>query len=191
MAQPFDKKQALNFLELYRIGMHATPRAWAHKGENLMHAFEVLIAASDPNSFHLNLSDQAFMLAGMSAEVHLKAMITNDPLARCVVTASSEPGAGPDRKLWKAFRSHDLIELARIALLPLDDRQHTIATALSQYIYWRGRYVVPTAKGIDDLLPVEREDRLFGPIHHVSSAEVRDLLWHVINALKSRLYPQA
>ena len=139
MAHPFDKKQALNFWELYRIGMHATPRAWAHKGENLMHAFEVLIAASDPNSFHLNLSDQAFMLAGMSAEVHLKAMITNDPLARCVVTASSEPGAGPDRKLWKAFRSHDLIELAQIALLPLDDRQQRIATALSQYIYWRGR----------------------------------------------------
>ena len=154
-----------------------------------MHAFEVLIAASDPNSFHLNLSDQAFMLAGMSAEVHLKAMITNDPLARCVVTASSEPGAGPDSKLWKAFRSHDLIKLAQIALLPLDDRQHRIATALSQYIYWRGRYVVPTAKGIDDLLPVEREDRLFGPIHHVSSAEVRDLLWHVVNVLKARLYP--
>ena len=68
-----------------------------------------------------------------------KAMIISDPLARCVVAATSEPGAGPDRKLWKAFRSHDLIELAQIALLPLDDRQQRIATALSQYIYWRGR----------------------------------------------------
>jgi hypothetical protein len=171
--------------------MHATPRAWAHKAENLMHAFEALIAASDTNSMHMNMNDQAFMLAGMSVEVQLKAIITHNPAARSVVTLTAEPSAGPDRQLWKTFRSHDLVSLADKAQLKLDDNQEKIAVALSEYIYWRGRCVVPTAKGIDDLLPVEGADGLLGPKHHIPADEVRSFLWYVVKAVKAQLYEQA
>lgn len=188
---PFDKAQAVASWEQYRIGMHATPRAWAHKAENLMHAFEVLIAASDPNSMHLNLIDQALMLAGMSVEVQLKALITHDRMARSAVTPAAEPSAGPDRQLWKVFRTHDLVLLADKAKLALEDSQKRIAIALTEYIYWRGRYVVPTAKRIDDFLPVEGVNGLFGPKHHIPIDEIRSFLWYVVDAVKNRLYAQA
>lgn len=191
MSSSFDRAQAVVFWEQYRVAMHATPRAWAHKAENLIHAFEALIAASDPNSMHMNLNDQAFMLAGMSVEVQLKALITHDPGARSAVSPAAEPSAGPDRQLWKAFRSHDLVLLADKAQLALDDSQERIAIALSEYIYWRGRYVVPAAKGIDDLLPVEGADGLLGPKHHIPTDEVRSFLWYVVDAVKNRLYAQA
>lgn len=191
MSSSFDKNQAAVFWEQYRVGMHATPRAWAHKAENLMHAFETLISASEPNSLHMNMNDQAFMLAGMSVEVQLKALITHDPAARSVVTLTAEPTAGPDRQLWRAFRRHDLVLLAEKAKLALDDDQQNIAVALSEYIYWRGRYVVPTAKGIEDLLPVEGANGLWGPKHHIPVDAVRGLLWYVVEVVKARLYAQA
>jgi len=81
--------------------------------------------------------------------------------------------------------------LADKAQLALDDSQERIAIALSEYIYWRGRYVVPTAKGIDDLLPVEGANGLLGPKHHIPTDEVRSFLWYVVNAVKNRLYAQA
>jgi len=69
-----------------------------------------------------------------------------------------------------------------------NERLRTAAT-LSQYIYWRGRYVVPTERGIDDLIPVVLDNGLLGQPHNDVTIEVvRDLIHYVIGEVKARLY---
>jgi hypothetical protein len=179
---------ARTFWTQYWQGLYATPRAWAHKGENLVHAFEVVASASVEDSGHLNLKDQALMLAGMAIEVLLKAILVSVPEHRPIVTASKQPIDIPGKALWKTFRSHRLVDLARQATIALSaDREGTAAT-LTQYIYWRGRYVLPTEHGINDLIPVEGDDGLVGPAHQITVDAARDLLHHVISEAKARLY---
>jgi len=186
-----DQTAARAFWKNYSHGLYATPRAWAHKGENLVHAFEALASASEPDSMHLNMTDQALMLAGMSVEVQLKAILVNLPSVRTVVTAEKRPTAEPAKTIWAKFFSHNLLELALEAQVPLTDNEQKTAAALSQYIYWRGRYVVPTERGIDDLIPVVLDNGLIGPSHSVSLAEARTLIHTVITEVKARLYAQA
>lgn len=175
----------------YWNGIYETPRAWAHKGENLFHAFEAVTSASENNSMHLNMHDQAFMLAGMSIEVMLKAILVNVPEARLVVTAPKKPSDAAGKSLWLAFYSHSLEDLASEAKVVLTNEHLNTAAILSQYIYWRGRYVVPTERGIDDLIPVVRDNSLIGQPHNDLTIDaVRDLIAHVIGEVKARLYGQ-
>jgi hypothetical protein len=74
---PNNFSDARAFWSKYAVALYATPRAWAHKSENLVHAFEAVAAASEPGSMHLNMNDQALMLAGMSIEVQLKAILVS------------------------------------------------------------------------------------------------------------------
>ena len=82
-----------------------------------------------------------------------------------------------------------MVELAAEAKLPLTTEQRRAAAVLTQYIYWRGRYVVPTERGVDDLIPIRHEDGLVGPPERDITVEVaRDLIWHVVGEVKRRLY---
>src|SRR5438093_9525895 len=72
-----DIGMARQFWAEYRRGLYAMPRAWAHKGENLVHAFEVVAFAAEENG--VDVRDQALMLAGMAIEVLLKATLVDDP----------------------------------------------------------------------------------------------------------------
>lgn len=184
-------QSARAFWKTYWHGLYATPRAWAHKGENLIHAFEAVASASDSNSMHLNMQDQALMLAGMAVEVQLKAILVNLPEVRAVVTAPKPSGASADSELWDAFYSHNLPDLARVSKVKLTNEQHKTATALSQYIYWRGRYVVPTERGLDDLLPAKLEGGLVGQKHRITTEAARNLIDRVVSEVKVRLYGQA
>lgn len=72
--QPHSKvnvNAARQFWKAYSQELYAVPRAWTHKGENLIHAYRTVLAASEPETMHLNMHDQAFMLAGMAIEVLL------------------------------------------------------------------------------------------------------------------------
>jgi hypothetical protein len=182
---------ASSFWENYWQGLYATPRAWAHKGENLIHAFEAVASASVTGSMHLNMHDQALMLAGMSVEVQLKAILVNVPEVRAVVTTPKRPTAANDKSLWAVFYSHNLVDIARVAQITLTDEQRKTAAALSQYIYWRGRYVVPTERGLEDLIPVTLDSGLVGQAHLVPIEAARDLICCVVSEVKSRLYDQA
>ena len=102
---------------------------------------------------HLNMQDQALMLAGMAVEVQLKAILVNLPEVRAVVTAPKPPGASADSQLWNAFYSDNLPELARASRVKLTNEQRNTATALSQYIYWQGRYVVATTAALTTSCP--------------------------------------
>jgi len=185
---PDDARQ---FWKSYWNAIYETPRAWAHKGENLVHAFEAVASASENHSMHLNMHDQAFMLAGMSIEVMLKAILVNVPEARIVVTAPKQPSDATGKSLWFAFYSHRLEDLAREAKVALTSERLNTAAILSQYIYWRGRYVIPTERGIDDLIPVVRDNGLIGQPHNDLTIEaVRDLIDYVIGEVKTRLYGQ-
>lgn len=178
----------------YAVALYATPRAWAHKGENLVHAFEAVAAASVPSSMHLNMTDQALLLAGMSIEVQLKAILVSTVAIRDIVTAPKRPSASDVSALavWQVFYSHNLPKLAELARVILDGEQLQTATALSQYIYWRGRYVVPTERGIDDLIPIELDTGLVGQAHSYATVEsARSLIQHTIQAVKTRLYENA
>src|SRR4051812_42393091 len=60
---------AKQFWTGYWRGLYATPRAWAHKGERLAHAFQAVADKTDSSSMHLDMREQALMLAGMAIEV--------------------------------------------------------------------------------------------------------------------------
>lgn len=165
------------------------PRAWAHQGERLIHAFEAVAAASVAGSMHLDMREQALMLAGMAIEVQLKAILVSVPEVRTVVTAGKPPQGGSSERLWNTFHSHRLAELAEEAKLSLTTKQRRTASVLAQYVYWRGRYIVPTERGIDDLIPVRHEDGLVGPSERDVTVEVAsDLIWQVVGEVKRRLY---
>jgi hypothetical protein len=184
-------EDALAFWKTYWHGLYATPRAWVHKGENLIHAFETVASASVAGSMHLDMRDQALMLAGMAVEVQLKAILVSDPAVRAVVTASKRPVAVPDKSLWVAFYSHDLLSLAREAKVILNNVHRNTAAALSQYIYWRGRYVLPTDRGIDELVPITLSSGLVGQMHQITVEEARDLMSLIVSVVKARLYAKA
>ena len=183
---------AKEFWLQYTHALYATPRAWAHKGENLIHAFEAVAGASVESSMHLNMNDQAFMLAGMAIEVQLKAILTNMEHIRTIVTVSKCPKEKDASIIWKVFFSHNLLELAKLAKINLSQEHENVAIALTQYIYWRGRYVVPTERGIDDFIPVVLDTGLIGQAHSVATVEsARELLKHIIDAVKTHLYSQS
>jgi hypothetical protein len=179
------------WLEFTR-GLYKTPRAWAHKGERLYHAFEAVAAASkqdDESWWHLDMNDQALMLAGMSIEVQLKAILVAIPDVKIIVTAPERHTEKKAFKVWKVFYSHNLLELFKLAKIDLSSQQEQVAIALSQYIYWRGRYVVPTEKGIDDLIPTKLDTGLYGQLHRVATIDTaRELINVVIAEVKARLY---
>jgi hypothetical protein len=183
-------EQARSFWKEYSKGLYGAPRAWAHKGENLIHAYRAVLDASVPNSMHLNMQDQAFMLAGMAIEILLKALLVNTPKVRDVVSAE-RPKKNDEKRLRKRFFRHNLIELAEEANFPLNDSEQRVALALSQYIYWRGRYVVPTEQWIDDFIPIEAENGLAEQVHHISPTEVSALIDRVIAEVTARLYAEA
>lgn len=191
---PNQFSDARAFWSAYAVALYSMPRAWAHRGENLFHAFEAVAAASEPGSKHLNMNDQALMLAGMSIEVQLKAILVSVTAVRDVVTAAKRPNTTDVSSfvVWQVFYSHNLPKLAELAQVDLDREQLLTATALSQYIYWRGRYVVPTERGIDDLIPVELDTGLVGQAHFGATVDsARNLIHHIIQAVKTRLYVEA
>jgi hypothetical protein len=184
-----DSLHAKEFWLQYTNGLYAVPRAWAHKGERLYHAFEAVAAASQEGSWHLDMNDQALMLAGMSIEVQLKAILVNLPDIQAIVTATGQPIKGKANKIWRIFYSHNLLELAKLANIKFSSEQEKVALALSQYIYWRGRYVVPTEKGIDSLIPTMLDKGEYGQLHRVATVDkARELINVVIAEVKSRLY---
>ena len=179
------------FWKTYWHGLYSTPRAWAHKGENLIHAFEVVADATVQDLMHLNMRDQAFMLAGMAIEVQLKAILVNRPEVRVVVSAPKKPKAAADKSLWNVFYSHDLVSLASRTGVAFSTRQLKTAAALTQYINWRGRYVAPTERRINDLVPIKLETGMVGPSHGVTIEHARDLINRIVCEVKARLYGQA
>ena len=155
-------------------GIYATPRAWVLKGMNLVYAFEAVAAGSDNESWHLSMDDQAFMLAGMAVEVHLKSILVNEPSVRAIVSADVAISAD-DKKLRKTFYSHDLVALAEAGQVLFTDSEKRNAAALSQYINWRGRYVLPTEKSLDNLIPVILPDGLVGQAHRILMEDAREI----------------
>ena len=64
-----------------------------------------------------------------------------------------------------------------------------MAAALTQYIYWRGRYVIPRESDIEDLVPTKQDDGLVRPKHHTATIEsARALIDHLVNEVKTHLY---
>lgn len=172
----------------YWRGIYEIPRAWAMKGENLFHAFEAVAAASDEGSMQFNLRDQALMLAGMSIEVMLKALIVDNPKSRDLVLGLRAPETPACRALKGAFYSHRLRELATHAGVEMSPDQMDILASLTSHVYWRGRYVVPTEAALKDIVPIEDEMGLVGPPHRdVSYEETTAVIRAVIASVKERL----
>src|SRR5207249_5295751 len=129
-----------------------------------------------------------FMLAGMAVEVLLKSIMVHDPAVRQIVTSKPKTLSPTQRVLRDAFYSHRLADIARAARVRLTSKQRKTAVGLSQFVYWRGRYVVPTEAGILDLVPIPQDDGLIGPSHgHVTIALTCDLVGRVVRAVKISL----
>ena len=183
MAQPIS---AGTFWANYWKDIYSTPRAWAHKGERLVHAFEAVVAATDPSH---NMLDQAFMLAGMAIEVMLKSILISTPKVKRIVVLPKKPDIPDEKAIWNAFYSHDLSSLAKQATMSLSDDEVIVADVLAEFIYWRGRYVVPTQKGIGGLESWKIANGRLSQHHSQISIEaVRSLVERTVNEVKSRLY---
>jgi hypothetical protein len=176
----------------YLRSIYGVPRAWALKGENLVNAFEAVPAASVSDSPQFNIQAQALMLAGMAIEVELKALLVNEVQIRELVSYIRQPANPSETSLLKVFYGHNLAKLAEAANLHLTPERTRVAEALSSYIYWRGRYIMPRESGIDDIIPIENDNGLVEPPNQsVSFAEAQDLIKLVIAEVKIRLYGRA
>jgi hypothetical protein len=188
MSSPYQASKP--FWLSYWRDIYAMPRAWAMKGENLVHAFEAVAAASVNGLMQFDMRDQALMLAGMGVEVMLKALLVENAHTRDLVVR--KPTTADEKALHKTFYSHNLVALARVAGLSLSKQQTEVAEALSAYISWRGRYVMPTERGIDDIIPIEHDNGLVGPPHHhVTYEEAKELIDDVIAEVHRRLQNKA
>lgn len=173
----------------YWVSIYETPRAWAHKGENLIHAFEVLAEAAERRTMYFDVHDQALMLAGMACEVLLKSLLVNSPDVRAVVTTKRKQLSATNEDVHKTFYRHDLGSLAALATVALSPEQEKVAAGLSEYIVWRGRYVLPTEGDLNDLVPVPLGGGLVGPRHlSVTIVGARELLGRLVDEVKLHLY---
>ena len=171
----------------YWRGLFEVPRAWAHKGQNLVHAFEVLI--DQETSLHFDVRAQALMMAGMACEVMLKAVLVNNPEVLRAATTPSKQLDDHGRELRAKFYRHDLLSLFELARVPLTEAEALAAESLSEYVLWRGRYVVPRDSAIDDFIPIRHSDGLIGSKDRsLDRASARALLDKVIEAVKRELY---
>ena len=169
--------------------MYSTPRAWAHKGEHLVLAIEVLASKSEHRSIYFDVHDQALMLAGMSCEVLLKSIIVYCPNLRAVVVTPKKKLDTVGKNQRRVFYSHKLQDLASMAGVQLSDEQKRTAEILSEFISWRGRYVVPSENNIDDLVPVRKPDGLVGMKQNfVTIEDARSIVEHIVGEVSSRLY---
>lgn len=87
-----DIAQARVFWKDYSQKLYNIPRAWAHKGENLIHAFRAVAEASVPHKIHLNMQDQAFMPAGRAVEIELQAILINSHNVRNILSGDKPKG---------------------------------------------------------------------------------------------------
>lgn len=115
-------------------------------------------------------------------------MLVSLPAVRKVITAGKPKKQDSTYKFWKRFFSHNLLELAQEANFPLTEAEQRTALALSQYIYWRGRYVVPTERGMDDFIPITFENGLADQIHQIAPIDATNLMERVVAEARVRLY---
>ncbi len=177
------------FWEQYWIGVYGMPRAWAHKGENLVHAFRILAAQAGNRSISFDIHDQAIMLAGMACEVLLKAIIVHSPQLRTVVTTPRKNLNDAEKLKRDKFYQHELVALAALADVVLSQEQVLTAKILSEFISWRGRYVLPTQANVDDLVPFKMPNGLVGSSQNVISiCDAENLTELIVAAVQTRLY---
>ena len=170
-------------------GLYATPRAWAHKGENLVDAFGVLAPVATTRTMDFDIHAQTLMIAGMAVEVLLKAILVHDPEVRRIVMSRSKSHSAKEKELYSIFYNHNLADIARAARVRLTRTQRLTALSLSQYIIWKGRYIVPTMSRITDLVPVPQENGLIGPSdRNVTISMAARLVERSMRAVRSRLY---
>ena len=135
------------------------------------------------------MHDQALMLAGMASEVLLKALLVHCSQMRTIVTTQGKHLDDAGKELRRVFYSHDLVRLASVARVALSDDQRDTAHVLSEFISWRGRYVLPTEPNLEDLVPIPLPDGRVGMRHLSVTIEAsRTLLNHLIDEVKLRLY---
>ena len=179
-----DSSQTEAFWRSHNDGLYRMPRAWVHQGTLLMYSFEAIAKASNPDSLTGNIDSPALMLAGMSLENYLKAII----LHRHREQSLSGVPAG--------FMIHDLVNLALSAKVTFSPEQIATAKALTQYITWRGRYVAPIDNHFRDHIPVALDISLVGGARitkggaHLNATIplARNLIEYVVGEVKLRIY---
>jgi hypothetical protein len=178
----------LQFWKKYWTAVTAMDRAWAANGQSLITAFEVLVEATDDRFRHTNLMNHAYMLAGMAIEVMLKSIIVNNSENVRIVTTPIKQLTESEKVVRKNFYSHNLLELANLASLNLNDEQNRVARILSEFITWRGRYLLPSMNSVEEIMPKKHSDGLIHITPEISVDEVRGFITFVIDHVKHVLY---
>ena len=186
-----------DFLETdYRTAVADMPGAWIAQAQSLLRAYRILMAQSKidvaeaevglqkmstemaaaneivPEAYDASVAAQAWMLAGFSIEVSLKGLI--------VLKANQTPGT--------TLRfSHDLIELARDADVPLSREEQVLCDVLTEITVWRGRYPIPMEKRAADLVPRVAPNGLVGTSGPM--ADLETFLARLIAIWTSRRHP--
>lgn len=144
------------------------PHIWVSKADELFAAFQVIVAKEAERNYATpGLSGVAYMLAGFTIEVLLKALL---------VQSESRFDADGNFKL----RSHALRELANQAKLSLSADENKLLERLEEYLKWAGRYPIPLTS--DPMRPRAIEEG-FAPITYHRAGED----WHIILTLVAKL----
>lgn len=109
----------------------ALPFTWVLKADELLAAFELLVATEAESQSHgPRLSGVAYMLAGFAVEVLIKGVLIQN-------------GSGLDSKGRFELDSHDLLKLADRAALVLTEEEGRLLERLQEFLTWAGRYPIP------------------------------------------------
>ena len=175
----------------YWFGVLTMPRAWVHKGESLRQAFALVAEGSEvERTLDFDVHEQALMLAGMACEALLKALAVSRPVVREAVM-NTESFHAPATLLGKDFFTHDLPRLARLADVALSPSQSEHARTLTEFIVWRGRYMMPKEGSIRELLPRLGPDGLHTQPHaSMTIDDARSLLESIVIVVRARIFPE-
>ena len=183
------KNVVTEFWEDHWRDMYSVSRAWDTKAQNLVLAFEAVRAISVDGSMQFDLREEALILAGMSIEVMLKALMLENTDTRHLVLRFREPTTEAELSLRNTFNSHDLVALAAAGGVALSSQHTEVADALSAYIYWRGLHMMPSMKRIKNIIPTKYGNGPDGsPQSHVKCEQARELVDYVIAVVRTRLY---
>lgn len=149
----FKSKESWHITARHLMGAAGT--LWACKNEQRSTELVTELGLDTEFSMVHALRRPYLMLCGMSLEVLFKAIVV-------------AKGGKPDT------RSHKLPELAKDAGVPLTQKQKGLLEVLSAYVYWAGRYPVPSiSKYYAPLAKLERQ-------HLFNTRKVSSTLFQVL-----------
>ncbi|OIT10750.1 hypothetical protein BL243_24220 [Ralstonia solanacearum] len=174
--------------------LQSEPVVWAMDADSLMRSFEIIaqqaerdlddrvaqsIAKGDtpnPIPYVPRVDANAIFLGALATEVLLKGIAVAQPQIKQAVQSK-------DKKICSRLWTHNLLKIADLAGVQLDQPETALCKTLETFLKWAGRYSTP--KNHEDMMPQPLESGGLAPPNVFSSMD-----FNHIRALNKRLRDQ-